>query len=112
MSGGNQRMPDPLLWTNPWIPKAVTAAGRLDPSRRTSARKRGEIAMLFRRVCALLALTVVVLTSGCLHDRWCCRHPCAPRCRPACCQPESCGCPINSGYMPIETVPPPIVPGR
>jgi hypothetical protein len=69
--------------------------------------------MLFRRACALLALSLVVLTSGCCHDRWCCRHPNAPRCRPACCpEPESCGCCNACSYPPVQTVPPPIIPDR
>ncbi len=67
--------------------------------------------MLFRRLCALLALGLVALTSGCCHDRWCCRHPFAPRCRPACCPEVSCGCCNSCGYVPpVETVPPPPVP--
>jgi hypothetical protein len=66
--------------------------------------------MLFRRACASFALLLVVFASGCCHDRWCCRHPFAPRCRPACCPETSCGCCNAVGYPPAETVAPPVGP--
>jgi hypothetical protein len=67
--------------------------------------------MRFRPVHALLALCLIVLTSGCCcwHDRWCCRHPCAPRCRSECAAP--CGCGNPCGYPPTESVPPPAYAG-
>jgi hypothetical protein len=62
--------------------------------------------MRFRPACALFALCLTVLTSGCCwHDRWCCRHPFAPRCRAECAPP--CGCCNPCAYPPTESVPPP-----
>ncbi len=64
--------------------------------------------MRVRSLWTLLALSLVVLTSGCCHDGWCCRHPYAPRCRPACVpEPAPCGCCNPCGYPPLQTVPPP-----
>jgi hypothetical protein len=63
--------------------------------------------MRFRPLCSLLALALLVLASGCCHDRWCCRHPFAPRCRPAC-EPEPCGCCNPCGYPPVQSMPPPV----
>jgi hypothetical protein len=63
--------------------------------------------MLFRRLCASLALLLVVLTSGCCRDGWCCRRPLLQRCQPACCPEPACGCCTMTGYPPIESVPPP-----
>ena len=64
--------------------------------------------MRFRPVYALLALCLIVLTSGCCHDRWCCRHPYAPRCRSACAPAAECGCCNPCGYPPVQSVPPPV----
>jgi hypothetical protein len=66
--------------------------------------------MRFRPLCSFVALCLVVLSAGCCHDRWCCRHPFAPRCRSECCPPaESCGCCNPCGFppAPMQTVPPP-----
>jgi len=64
--------------------------------------------MLFRSIRALGALLLIVLGSGCCHDNWCCHRPlCAPRCQPVCC-PES-GCCNVSGYLPPQTVAPPVL---
>jgi hypothetical protein len=72
--------------------------------------------MIFRRALALLALSLVLMTGGCCRDRWCCRHPIFPRCRPACCPEPSC-CPSSCapctavGYPPPgESFPPPPAP--
>jgi len=69
--------------------------------------------MLYRPLSAMLALCLIVLTSGCCPDRWCCRHPFAPRCRPACCPApsEGCGCCNPCAYPPVESGPPPFHPG-
>ena len=65
--------------------------------------------MRFRPVYALLALGLIVLTSGCCHDRWCCRHPFAPRCRSECAPDCGCNpCCNPCGYPPAESVPPPV----
>ena len=66
--------------------------------------------MRIRPLCALFALCLIVLTSGCCHDCWCSRHPCAPRCRPACCPQAECGCCNSSAYPAVHTVPPPGLP--
>jgi hypothetical protein len=64
--------------------------------------------MRFRPVYALLGLCLIVFTTGCCHDRWCCHRPIFPifpRCR-AQCAPD-CGCSNPCGYPPTESVPPP-----
>jgi hypothetical protein len=61
--------------------------------------------MRFRPVYALLALCLIVLTSGCCHDRWCCHHPFFPRWHSGCA--SECGCCNPCGYPPTESVPPP-----
>jgi hypothetical protein len=37
--------------------------------------------MSLRYLGSLVALTALLCSSGCCWDRFCCRHPCAPRCR-------------------------------
>jgi hypothetical protein len=60
--------------------------------------------MVLRRLCALTALTALVMSSGCCHRHcffrraWC--APCAP------CAPVSCGC--ESGYAPPPMEAPPM----
>ena len=61
--------------------------------------------MVFRRVCALLALTAVVLASGCIRDRMSCRRACRRACRqPACCP---CPCDVPCCTPTADTVVPP-----
>jgi hypothetical protein len=65
--------------------------------------------MRYRPVYALLALGLLVLTSGCCHDGWCCHRPLFPRLRGECAAPCGCApCCNPCGYPPPpETVPPP-----
>jgi hypothetical protein len=62
--------------------------------------------MRCRSVCALLALSLLALASGCCHDCWCSRHPCMPGCRAGCAPQPSCCC-NPCAYPPLQTVPPP-----
>ena len=107
-------MPSPRHLSEPGTPPApagelTPCRGPARPSRRMSARTSGETDMRFRPVYALLGLCLIALTTGCCHDRWCCRHPFAPRCRSECA--PACGCcnPCPCGFPPSESVPPPPV---
>src|SRR5713101_2997924 len=69
-------------------------------ARRSPQRKRGEDSMVTRCALLLLALSVLLMESGC-----CCCHThclrercCEPCCRPSCCCEGTC-----NGYTPVTT---------
>ena len=73
LQAGRRGVPSAAARSHPWI--------------------EGEIPMIVRRVLAVFALAVVMLSSGCCCKRFCCRRPC---CENNCCAaspaPVSCGC--------------------
>jgi hypothetical protein len=66
--------------------------------------------MILRRVCTLLVVTLVVLASGCLHDRFCARRPFFPGCGHRWGAGSDCSTPCfdacSCGYLPAAPVVP------